>query len=269
MKKLILISILMMMATQSKADCTLQTLNDTDCFQCGENCVAHVTYEDEIQPDGSIKSVGTMTLSGQGAMGDFFHHESIDIYGDNYSRPYAHIRGNIENIKVEEGITSIGLNAFINFDNLKNVELPQSLKNILPGGFQSCQKLNNINIPENLLVIDGQSFEGTSLTSLVIPSQTVLSQSAFYLRNQKTPLTTIYCAPQMRQACEAAIAYRGDAAEVVEYQQTSDNQYLMGGKYYAKLNDIGTPNYIKKRIYTIDEANRVAGKKNRVSIKYR
>ena len=269
MKKLILISALMLIATQSKADCTLQTLNDTDCFQCGGNCVAHVTYEDEIQPDGSIKSVGTMTLSGQGAMGDFFWHESIDIYGDYYSRPYALIKDNIQNIKIEEGITTVGANAFISFSNLKNVELPQSLKNILPGGFQSCQKLNNINIPENLLVIDGQSFEGTSLTSLVIPSQSTLNQYAFYRYNPTTPLTTIYCAPQMKDACEAAIAWRGDAAEVVEYQQTSDNQYLVDGKYYAKLNDIGTPNYIKKRIYTIDEANAVAGERNRVSIKYR
>ena len=74
----------------------------------------------------------------------------------------------------------------------------------------------------------------------------------------------------MKDACEAAIAWRGDAAEVVEYIQTSDNQYLVGGKYYAKLSDIGTPNYIKKRIYTIDEANRVAKPTgNTVRIKYR
>ena len=118
--------------------------------------------------------------------------------------------------------------------------------------------------------IGNQSFEDTALTTLVIPSQTALAQSAFYLYNSKTPLTTIYCAPEMIEACEAAIAYRGDAAEVVEYQQTSDNQYLVDGKYYARLSDIGTPNYIKKRIYTIDEANRVAKPTgNTIRIKYR
>ena len=269
MKKLILISILMMMATQSKADCTLQTLNDTDCFQCGENCLAHVTYEDEIQPDGSTKSVGTMTLSGQGPMGDFLYQTSPDIYGDNHSRPYSVVRNNIQNIKIEEGITTVGVNAFINFSNLKNVELPQSLERISGGAFQGCKRLNNINIPEHLLSIGNQSFEGTSLTSLVIPSQSTLNQYAFYRYTPTTTLTTLYCTPEMIEACEAAIAYRNDAAEVVEYQQISDNQYFVDGKYYAKLNDIGTPNYIKKRIYTIDEANRVAGEKNRVSIKYR
>ena len=259
MRKLILISALMLIATQSKADCTLETLNDTDCFQCGENCLAHVTYEDEIQPDGSIKSVGTMTLSGQGAMG-----------GWNVStEPWYAIRNNIQNINIEEGITTIGFNAFYGFENLKNIELPQSLTQILPGGLENCTSLENLTIPDNV-TIDPEALETTSIKTLVIPANTTLSPTAFKADNSTpTLIEKLYCAPQMKDACEAAIAYRGDAAEVVEYQQTSDNQYLVDGKYYAKLNDIGTPNYIKKRIYTIDEANRVAGEKNRVSIKYR
>ena len=43
----------------------------------------------------------------------------------------------------------------------------------------------------------------------------------------------------------------------------------MNGKFYTSLSDWAKDNYIKKRIYTIDEANAVAGEKNRVSIKYR
>lgn len=269
MKKLILILALMLIATQSKADCTLQTLNDTDCFQCGENCVAHVTYEDKVQPDGSTKSVGTMTLSGQGAMGEFYSHESIDIYGDRYSRPYAHIQGNIENIKVEEGITTVGLNAFNGFKNLKNIELPQSLRAIRPGGLENCTSLENLTIPDNVTIYS-EALETTSIKTLVIPANTTLSPTAFKADNSTpTLIKKLYCTPQMKQACEAAIAYRGDVAEVVEYIQTSDNQYLVDGKYYARLSDIGTPNYIKKRIYTIEEANQVAGKVNRVTIRYK
>ncbi len=259
MRKLILILALMLIATQSKADCTLETLNDTDCFQCGANCVAHVTYEDEVQPDGSTKSVGTMTLSGQGPMGGWYTE----------SEPWYAVRNNIQNISIEEGITSIGYNAFINFLNLKNVELPQSLREIRPGGLENCTSLENLTIPDNVFIYN-EALETTSIKTLVIPANSTLDPRAFKADNATpTLIEKLYCAPQMRQACEAAIAYRGDAAEVVEYIQTSDNQYLVGGKYYARLNDIGTPNYIKKRIYTIDEANRVAGEKNRVSIKYR
>ena len=45
--------------------------------------------------------------------------------------------------------------------------------------------------------------------------------------------------------------------------------FIVGGKFYASLDDFLTGNYVKHRIYTIDEANRVAGEKNRVSITYR
>ena len=260
MKKLILILALMLIATQSKADCTLETLNDTDCFQCGENCVAHVTYEDELQPDGSIKSVGTMTLSGQGPMGGWY----------SASEPWYAVRNNIQNISIEEGITSIGYNAFFGFENLQNIELPQSLREIHPGGLEYCTSLENLTIPDNV-TIDTEALETTGITTLVIPANTTLSPTAFKADNSTpTLIEKLYCTPQMKDACEAAIAWRGDAAEVVEYIQTSDNQYLVGGKYYAKLSDIGTPNYIKKRIYTIDEANRVAKPTgNTVRIKYR
>ena len=36
------------------------------------------------------------------------------------------------------------------------------------------------------------------------------------------------------------------------------NQYYSNGKFYNSFNDIGTPKYIKKRIYTIDEATKVS-----------
>ncbi len=51
----------------------------------------------------------------------------------------------------------------------------------------------------------------------------------------------------------------------------SDGQYMLkfGGKTYQSINDLLKGNYDKRRIYTLEEANFVAGDKNRVSIKYR
>jgi len=51
----------------------------------------------------------------------------------------------------------------------------------------------------------------------------------------------------------------------------SDGQYMLkfGGKTYQDINALLKGDYDRRRIYTIEEANFVAGDKNRVSIKYR
>ena len=51
----------------------------------------------------------------------------------------------------------------------------------------------------------------------------------------------------------------------------SDGNYMLkfGGKTYQNINALLKGDYDRRRIYTIEEANFVAGDKNRVSIKYR
>ena len=51
----------------------------------------------------------------------------------------------------------------------------------------------------------------------------------------------------------------------------SDGQYMLkyNGKTYQDINALLKGDYDKRRIYTIEEANFVAGDKNRVSITYK
>ena len=50
---------------------------------------------------------------------------------------------------------------------------------------------------------------------------------------------------------------------------SNGNPFKVGSKIYNSMEDFAQGNNVKFRIYTIDEANAVAGTKNRVSIKYR
>lgn len=60
----------------------------------------------------------------------------------------------------------------------------------------------------------------------------------------------------------------GDCKSLVD--AANDGKMLkVGSKTYQSINDLLKGNYDKRRIYTIEEANFVAGKTNRVSIKYR
>jgi len=49
----------------------------------------------------------------------------------------------------------------------------------------------------------------------------------------------------------------------------SGNQIFHNNRFYNSANDILSGNYDKKRIYTIDEANRASGKKNTFKIRYK
>ena len=59
-----------------------------------------------------------------------------------------------------------------------------------------------------------------------------------------------------KQNCEDILASNG-------------NPFKVGSKIYNSMADFANGNYVKHRIYTIEEANFVAGPVNRVSIKYR
>ncbi|MBR1915234.1 MAG: leucine-rich repeat domain-containing protein [Alphaproteobacteria bacterium] len=50
---------------------------------------------------------------------------------------------------------------------------------------------------------------------------------------------------------------------------SNGNPFKVGSKVYNSIADFANGNYVKHRIYTIEEANFVAGDKNRVSIRYR
>ena len=238
----------------AKAECTLETVNDVDCFKCGNNCVAHVTYTDELQEDGTTKSIGTMELSGTGDMGGW--NESLGAV-----RPWYSIKNDIHNIKINEGITSVGVNAFYDFDNLTNIELPQSLEKIRVGGLESCPLIQHITIPENT-IIENQSLDLTGLTSVIISKGVQLSSGAFTHPDGRasTPLVTLYCPVGMEDSCEKAIAYRQGEAKVEVYTKDKDGSFFFKNKWYASQEDMLAGKHIKKLRYTVEEAMKATEK---------
>lgn len=91
---------------------------------------------------------GTLTVSGTGAMWDFT---------DTAPGWYAS-RSNIKAIVVEEGVKSIGLNAFVNCADAASVSLPESLLLIGNWAFENCTALKKITVPRSVQVIGSGAF---------------------------------------------------------------------------------------------------------------
>lgn len=132
--------------------------------QCGEN----LTWRLED---------GVLIVSGTGDMFDY-------NYGGNnvWYAPLQLCYGSIKKIVIENGVTSIGKEAFYGCENateivipssvtkigesafyslgIESVILPENLSEIERGTFQGCQNLKEISIPENVTRIGVFAFEG-------------------------------------------------------------------------------------------------------------
>ena len=163
---------------------------------------------------------GLLTISGTGS-----------FPGLNDKINYTEI-SKVEGIKVEDGITEIGADAFKDYDKLMYIELPEtitiinakafydcdslydiqlpdSLINIGASAFYSCDKLSSIKLPENLESIDESAFENCKgLHDIKIPEKVVsIGSSAFEectsLYNVELPDNLTNLSPNLFYYCKA------------------------------------------------------------------
>lgn len=184
----------------------------------------------------------TLTISGQGNM-----YTTPSTHDHPWSKGSSFFN-DIENVVIENGITYIGGHAFYGAKSLKNITMPDTLTTIGWNAFNGGTKLTSIVIPDSVTYIGGDDNHDPFIQSV----------------------TSVYCSPNQQEMCQKAIEWSDlDTSKVLKIYEKYGDKYYVDGKFYEKPQDIGTTNYIKKRIYTIDEANKVAGKKNSVGIRYK
>ena len=90
--------------------------------------------------------------------------------------------GSATNVVIEDGLTSIGNNAFRDCSSLESITIPDSVTSIGNYAFYSCKALQSITIPDSVTSIGDCAFEScNSLQSITIPdSVTSIGNYAFY-----------------------------------------------------------------------------------------
>lgn len=103
---------------------------------------------------------GVLTLSGTGRMNDYAAGEA----------PWIALQESIQTVRIAEGITSVGANAFAGCTALTEVQLPESVTRIGAGAFSDCTALTGIELPETVVTLDDQAFSGcTALSEITLP----------------------------------------------------------------------------------------------------
>jgi len=238
----------------------------------------------------------TLKFSGQGPMRDY----------KAYQAPWYEERKSITSVEIAVGITSIGkyslfqtnitdlyipasvekINGCSQMSALENVvfEEGSKLTEIGSGAFMYDTKLKKLILPEGVEFLGNNILAASRVEALVLPDSLFINENGL-VSMTFTNVAKIYCSEQNAAKCEeyfktAIDCYKHDGSGKCYQRPLSEgatlgiyekfgNEYYVDGRFYEKPQDIGTPNHIKKRIYTIDEANQVAGKTNTFSIRYR
>lgn len=145
-----------------------------ETYFCGD---LRYTFSDEDY-DGAFD---TLTIQGYGPMPTF------KTSGDD-AAPWRVQKNNITSVIIEDGVKSIGANAFYEFTYLEEISVPNSVKSIGKGAFYKCSSLESIKIPYGVDTIENSSFGGCyALESVTIPETvTIIDKMAFcYCLNLK------------------------------------------------------------------------------------
>lgn len=102
----------------------------------------------------AVYSNGELKVSGEGAMDDFD------------AAPWNDYTGQISRITLENGITTIGSNAFAGCSGLTEMSVPDSVSVIGSGAFRGCSGLNSLMLPPALTALGDAVFAGSGIQQL-------------------------------------------------------------------------------------------------------
>ncbi len=99
----------------------------------------------------TLTADGTMTISGKGAMKNYFSNS-----------PAYNNCDSVKEVVIENGITSIGDYAFKDCSNLASIDIPSSVTSIGNCAFSNCTGLTSITIPTSVTSIGDDAFYETA-----------------------------------------------------------------------------------------------------------
>ncbi len=129
------------------------------CGKENENEGKNVTW--------TLDSEGTLTISGKGDMTSY--DNSVDLDNSKNSSPWHNING-IKQIKIHNGVTSIGDDAFSDCTNVESITIPNSVTNIGNWAFWNCTSLASVTIPDSVTSIGLFAFNSPKITIYGYPN---------------------------------------------------------------------------------------------------
>ena len=148
-----------------------------------------------------IKFKGTNLVKLPNEIGDYevicLLKEGVNIIPDEFFKTYTQgeiigsVKSSLTEIKIPNGITTIGKYAFYNNDILSSITIPNSVTSIGEYAFYSCKSLQSIKIPNSVTSIGDSAFSYCPLIDEIILPNSVetLEESVFHSCDIITSIT--------------------------------------------------------------------------------
>ena len=203
-----------------------------DSGSCGKNATWEL-YKD-----------GTLYIKGTGAMQDYNwnYNETTKIVTTGAPWHDSH-SASVKKLVVEDGITSIGNDAFSDCESLASAELAEGITSIGDGAFTGCYDLEKINIPNSVTSIGYDAFDSCwTLPSLELPSGLSKLESSAVSFTAFKELTV----PHGVKVVDSYLAAYNDNLTTVTLEEGVEEIWHRAFWGCEKLNNITIPRSVKK-----------------------
>ena len=203
-----------------------------DSGSCGKNATWEL-YKD-----------GTLYIKGTGAMQDYDwnYNETTKIVTTGAPWHDSH-SASVKKLVVEDGITSIGNDAFSDCESLVSAELAEGITSIGDGAFTGCYDLEKINIPNSVTSIGYDAFDSCwTLPSLELPSGLSKLESSAVSFTAFKELTV----PHGVKVVDSYLATYNDNLTTVTLEEGVEEIWHRAFWGCEKLNNITIPRSVKK-----------------------
>lgn len=160
---------------QEPEDAELQMEDEDSLFSDGEASQAGVNGEKTGTCGKNVKWTlqnGVLTISGTGAMDDFYTMKDwwTGELLEQHEPEWDDLRDEIEEVYVQDSVTTIGTTAFANCYNLKKAVIGNSVTEIGHDAFANDQELSDLTVGNSVKNIYVDAFYGIKVQKLVLPA---------------------------------------------------------------------------------------------------
>ena len=121
-------------------------------------CGANMTWQ--------LDSAGVLTIEGSGYMDHYWNEDQ------QAPSPWYDHREQIKQLNIENGVLSIGVDAFAGLVNLREVTIPGNVESVHGYAFSECWNLRRVVVEDGVQRISGNAFGGcTQLTEIILPKK--------------------------------------------------------------------------------------------------